>query len=662
MEFFGFACGNQAAAASFPFSTEAVLKGYPDHLKEHPSFLSVPFSSYDFTPLDLSSLYQGVVDSYYSALHAPMARSIGAGIVAAAIIYCTWKVTVTWNSTLSTSNADVGLESNKAKKMKGAEGSKPKNRSKAASNKPTDISPAKRAASRKTNADTVVAAEPKSVGIELAAVSENFQRQLLDALSRLDDVRFRLKELESERELLNAEIELRKKITQRLHVENSSEREKRQQAELKMEMMEIENSQLRQLRRELSLKVNQVEKLEKFIKEKDGLQMKLFEENVVLPRAVAEARAKEFGTLQSRVHQLQLEVNATKRLLESHPGCHPTKSVSSVLPNDMPMLKDAPSTSTAPPSPKMNILSETAVVLPGYTSRGAKTKRNQHERSPPLSRSHVKLVDASPRVTRSRTSPELHLSNKARYRKNYDNKEAYVIKEMKQVSNTNIPSTTSLNKIEDHGNSFDTAANKNVGVFAHLKAFISGFRDGSSESEFSNPQEPAPCLKEQHISMRREPKGSGENEDYPLSDEQSSVFMSASGGSVTSDTDRREDPTRAANRSSKKKMLCVKRFSKFNRFRQREKDKIPRRKLACHLIPGDTSIEDALDAVSDSSDWSHRSTLKNFPIATKPGRNSPLCSKCSGSSNDGVVSAMESSEENSADSGESWIVITPANS
>lgn len=336
--------------------------------------------------------------------------------------------------------------------------------------------------------------------------------------------------------------------------------------------------------------------------------------------------------------------------------------MSSAWPNDMPMLKDAPPTSTAPASPKMNILSETAVVLPGYTSRGPTTKRNQHERSPPLSRSHVKLADTSPRVTRSRTSPELHLPNKAKHRKNYDSKEAYVIKEMKQVANTNIPPTTSLSKTEDHGNNLDTATNKNVGVFAHLKAFISGFRDSCSESEFSNPPGPAPCLKEQQTSIRHEPKGSAANEDYSVSDEQSSVFMSASGGSVTSDTDHREDRTREESRSSKKKVLCVKRFSKYNRIRRREKDKYQQRKLACHLIPGDTSIEDALDAVSDSSDWSHRSTLKNFPVTSKPARNSPLCSKCSGSSKDGVVTTVESSEENSADSGDSWIVITPADS
>ncbi|RUS80874.1 hypothetical protein EGW08_011345 [Elysia chlorotica] len=109
---------------------------------------------------------------------------------------------------------------------------------------------------------------------------------------------------------------MRKKIVVQIQDEIHVERDKRRQAELKMEMMEWENTHLRRLRKDLAVKDGTIETLEASLKEKDEIHDKLFRENVILPKTIAEARAREYEILHTKVQKYEKEADA-KRNIES---------------------------------------------------------------------------------------------------------------------------------------------------------------------------------------------------------------------------------------------------------------------------------------------------------------------------------------------------------
>lgn len=325
--------------------------------------------------------------------------------------------------------------------------------------------------------------------------------------------------------------------------------------------------------------------------------------------------------------------------------------------SSVPMASEVPVTSDK------NILDETSLMpVETYYNRVPNTKRRLADKSPHSSRSVMKSSERSPKYSRSMTSPVILMSKKIPQGKSQANKEICAVKKIQPITNFNVATVPSMGVSDGLIDSFGASCNKGTSVFAQIKALISGFRDSSSDSDFASPSATSAVVSDQGTASKDTDNNNlFKNEEYPLSDGQSSLFMSATDGSGTSDSEQMKTPINGINKSLGKKALPVKRLSRCKRDRKRDKDRL--RRLMSHLAGGQdaaVNIGEASTLESDSSDRSRRSTVKSFPIASRAGSKSQLCSKCPGDSQDTRATTPESSDENDGDSGDSWIVILPA--
>jgi hypothetical protein len=132
-----------------------------------------------------------------------------------------------------------------------------------------------------------------------------FQKHLVEVLSRLDDAKCRLLETERERDLLKAEMAICRSQLETLRHDVNSEEERRVRAQFKMEMMEVEIFQLKSVRQELSRRTEEVVGLQKRVRDMEEHQARRLEKNVIIPRSVAESRAKSFSEMQTRLQELE---------------------------------------------------------------------------------------------------------------------------------------------------------------------------------------------------------------------------------------------------------------------------------------------------------------------------------------------------------------------
>ncbi|CAL1527695.1 unnamed protein product, partial [Lymnaea stagnalis] len=253
-------------------------------------------------------------------------------------------------------------------------------------------------------------------------------------------------------------------------------------------MMEIENSQLRQLRKELMLKTSQVERLDKYLREKEEQQERLFEENVVLPRSVAQVRAKEFGELQSRIQKLETELNVSGRNANMRNHLPPDEGPRLELRNHL------------NPSPRLR-RKNLAVV----SNLNLVTKSSSCSKSFKTAVSRICLVGKQNNASANAQMDESSSS----------------VRQLSEDSSRSSRSPESIDTFRS-GTPHIQKSQSGKGVIAHIKALITGSRESSSESDDGREQKIWSPLN---------------SDGYPLSDGQSSVFMSASSGSVTSDND-----------------------------------------------------------------------------------------------------------------------------
>ncbi|KAI8774688.1 hypothetical protein BgiMline_002126 [Biomphalaria glabrata] len=637
MEFFGFTSSSSNMEPNYAFP-ETILKGYnTDIINMVPvldttvvdtdggiiqlTALSQLFSVSNIRSLgaEFSLMVKKMLDELVSLSEKPFLRHVVVGLVTAAIVYGTLKVNASWNEEIgldtSLNCATTGINpdlTTRATSHHRAQAMPPPKARKTANNMqvvlkrkpqkertevigdmklpeylPTDTE------LRARSAEAAIGNDANGVSMEaIISSTEQFQRQLGEALGKLDEVRLKLIELENDKNLLLAEIDLRKKIIYRLQNENTSERDKRQQAELKMEMMEIENNQLRQLRKELLLKTSQVERLEKFLREKEEQQERLFDENVVLPRSVATVRAKEFGELQNRVERLESELTL---------AAINTNSRSQIPPGDGPSVE---------------------------------TLRNKNVCSHATSTSTV--CKAEPEITSSISRNTFSKANK--YTLSFDNRHTQIERNNEELEKTHpkvqsAEAPTELCPISEVSHSNRSQNSK--GVIAQLRAFITGANGSGSESEVETTRV--------------------EEELYQPSDGQSSVFMSASCGSDSSETEVTVVSNKATYRKSQQRTNPNKRFTKHKRKTASEKDVNVSK---CQHGSQDTlndqngSLSNAVasccsETNSQSTSCSRSNSLLSNGSSKKENKDNPeAANTCS-------------SEEPGTESEDSWIVIMP---
>lgn len=196
---------------------------------------------------------------------------------------------------------------------------------------------------------------------------------------------------------------------------------------------------------------------------------------------------------------------------------------------------------------------------------------------------------------------------------------------------------------------------KNIGVFTQIRALVGNFRDSNSENNSAN----IAILKDlgSLLNSHRPRDNCVTNNENPQSDEQSGIFMSASGCSDGSDIDEFGVQGRHEGKPRSKKMASLKRLS---RYRRRRRDNIVvKRRLAVQYFGGQAhliGLGETPALPSLSREQSHGSLAKHYPIpAEKP--------KSVADSRDGdlscSVSALKIRDKNNAHGGDSWILIIP---
>ncbi|GFN80530.1 hypothetical protein PoB_000703600 [Plakobranchus ocellatus] len=279
MEYFGFASGTSKTGPAFPYMPESVLNGYPNTLMDHPAVpAAVNFLNMQ-TPnaKNIVAVVRTWADKSFELLEKPSVQAVGIGLSASIFVYGVWRISKRRNKSVVMCKKDSfrNFESDPCFKE-------------------TFL----------FEGEHVIGASDGD-GTDLGTGIT--QRQLVDTRSKLNDLRYQLNQLEGEKDMLSAEVSMRKKIVAQLQGEIHVERDKRQQAELKMEMMEWENSHLRRLRKDVAEKEGKIDMLEANLKEKAILHDKLFQENVILPKNVAAARAKEYEILHAKVQKYEME-------------------------------------------------------------------------------------------------------------------------------------------------------------------------------------------------------------------------------------------------------------------------------------------------------------------------------------------------------------------
>lgn len=280
MEYFGFASGSSQTGPTFPYMPETVLNNYPNNLLDHPVVpTAVGFiNSYIQTPeaKNLISVVQTWADKSLELLEKPSVQALGIGLSASMCVYGAWRIQKRLRSNIMCKDNSLHF-----------------------------IGP------DEPNINGLYIQERQSSGLRESGITDQnsaiIQRQLAETRKKLDEMRFLLNQLEGEKDMLAAEVSMRKKIVAQFQGEIHIERDKRRQAELKMEMMEWENTHLRRLRKDMAVKEGKIDMLEACIKEKDEIHDKLFQENVILPKSVAEARAKEYEILHSKVQKYEMD-------------------------------------------------------------------------------------------------------------------------------------------------------------------------------------------------------------------------------------------------------------------------------------------------------------------------------------------------------------------
>ncbi|XP_059159405.1 putative leucine-rich repeat-containing protein DDB_G0290503 [Physella acuta] len=703
MEYFGFGPANATMEANFPHFTEAVLKDYtPDvldissplpassgnaylasllQISSWPQFPNM--SGIKILDYDLSAMLQKIVDLLMGNTQKPVNRQIFVGFVATVLIYGFWRYRHSWSGY-------VDLDKRRPFDLELLGQSKPKRKkihfekedpcegcslyvmpmvgkaTAPSQHLETSVHSIGMPKVPVSYVNTVATDSKRSESFQLISMetivnsTEKFQRQLIEALSRLDDVRVRLKELESEKELLSAEIELRKKMIQKLQGENTEERDRRQQIELRLEMLEMENSQLRNLRKELLLRKNQVERLDKCLKEKEEQQETLFEKNIVLPRGIAQIRAKEFSELQSRIYSLESELNKTE----------------------------------------LNVNKRNQIIINGNAMGDTKTSLNVHQLFASNSGETLNSVGILSLASNDCNSTAMTEScsktfKMAMSKMMVDGKiqNASIEKITKETINLNEPRPKPRHELqsctENQEHTFGSLSeqtqpqtnNNSKGVIAQIKALISGNKSTESDYDMGPASETQPALEGfvNETSMIGNCLSQGE-ENFDLSDDQSSVFMSASGGSVSSDSPN--SPEKSSSRTTHKRAPSVKRLTRAERDKLRERDtNVSKCQDSCHLMC-DTNVSKCLDSChhmcdtnfskcqdschdlydanvdenSTSVDVSFPSEFQNVTLISV-SQHQMNGSESARLSSD--LSARGKREERDSDSEDSWIVITP---
>ncbi|KAH9513355.1 hypothetical protein Btru_034726 [Bulinus truncatus] len=649
MEFFGFSSASTNMDAGFSAFPEAILKSYNPDINTLTPVMNSPIPDAEGTIIqlpDLSQLFamsnfkvfgtevgmvlQNLLDEFVRLSEKPLVRHVVAGIMAAALVYGVWRVNACWNEDfdidlcsvsdintdlLSRGSPNIRRQPIAQPKKNKAPGNlqvacrkrPPKERTEIiGDNKLPDYLPKEE--EPKTRSTTAVAYTNteapvhENISVEtIISSTEQFQRQLTEALGKLDEVRLKLVELENDKNLLTAEIELRKKIILRLQNENTSERDRRQHAELKMEMMEIENNQLRQLRKELLLKASQVDRLEKFLREKEEQQDRLFAENVVLPRSVAQVRAKEFGDLQNRLEKLESELclagtNANSR--------------SQVPPNEGPAIdgtRDSNYCSHA---------TSASVVKKKCKDDG------ESQNSDPQSSSSRTLDTFSLRENSVSNHSPVHNDTSER-----EQSQAILSETSRECACSEV--------------SHSTRAHGGKGVIAQLRALLTGTSGGGSSTESD--------VEEIHRDEERNQPSDG----------QSSVFMSASCGSDSSENEVTVISTKALGKKlsyrknfgrrvtrCKRKKLCE-RDVNVSKCEREDRDQQPQEDGSAPTITSNDEMSNSCPIASQATSCSPSRSQLSIDSSLKESKENQ------------ENSSTGSSEARGTESEESWIVIMP---
>ncbi|XP_012938032.1 uncharacterized protein LOC101855949 [Aplysia californica] len=635
MEYFGFATGNSLFGPNFPSLPECLLKGYPIGLTEHPALPSVMDSSSVADPTPVAAGLLGAVLD-----RASVARNVGCGILAMFAVYGAWKVNLGWNHHLRLESvSDIDLDQEVQKNTSFSEMVPARETPHAQSEQTGPKEPTE--TPRNTSCgDSMEQLWPVGAGATVTHSSvQVFHRQLIEVLSRLEDTKCKLREVESARDLLNAEVTLHKNQMTSLQRELSVEKEKRLQAEMKMEMMEMENVQLKQVRKELSLRTDQVERLEKFLREKEEQQEKLFDENVVLPRAVAESRAKSFTEMQGRLELLESKFTAS--------GLTGLRALGT--------CSQAPDNNTAP-----------TLALQDGTSHKPDMKRRLSVSPARHPRSRCKLL------TKEKTDLP-HLSKGV----SHTQEEGMPL----LTPSTSPPrkmrklSTMTEKNLEAFGNGLDVSQNtedqtqeapssagKEVksqrSIIYKLKALIQGYNESSPESDIATQHSRHKSSSDQDTARPIFPVDTANNnlaQTDPSADP-SSVFLSAScalsaNAIIASPAKRLPDTTRAVTDSTASKEI----YSPTQRPTRSEKRKLKAEKVKVKqqttCAPVENSISDLPFSHPIKTGNGNKKTTFDFQVRYRPKKVEPEPLA--------AVHAAGKSEDSADDSEDSWIVIVP---
>ncbi|GFS08353.1 hypothetical protein ElyMa_004754700 [Elysia marginata] len=585
MEYFGFGSGSSQTGPAFPYMPESVLTSYPNTLLEHPVVPTAVgiLNTYIQTPdtKNLISVVQTWADKSLELLEKPTVQALGIGLSASLCAYSAWRIKKRWRkNTCIVMGKNSGLQFLDSAEVNATE------------------SFLNEAQHTQSSFD----------GDSADQNSDRTLRQLSATRNKLNELRYQLNQLEGEKDMLAAEVSMRKKIVAQLQGEIHVERDKRRQAELRMEMMEWENTHLRRLRKDVAEKEGKIDILEACIKEKDEIHDKLFQENVILPKGVAEARAKEYEILHTKVQKYEMEA-VMKR--NSEAPYKPTRyeSITSTLartPFDDNTATATMETALQPQRPPEHNTSESYIP-------------SEWDQSPPFTGSAFQpvlcatnLIDKTRTLLYSSTNWSNSAEKKhgrARVGQRTCEKRRLVENGLwKEIEMEPRSKKLAMSSVSWRQNSKDTGKTRDRngrlspecspgrpvynteedehehGVLGQLKSFFSGFSNSGSESGFAAPGvTPAqmtdlPTPSSVTWDEPFEDKANnccqledGEDDAYcpSVSDGQSSVFMSASCGSDTSDDDTR-DVSRSckhscSRRHSLKRTVSPEKGNKFKR-------------------------------------------------------------------------------------------------